>query len=189
MYAETLRLYTSLFALCSASHGDFDFRNYAIPKDELIAVDSRVSAMDSIFWDTGSTITDSNEPYPLNQFWSARFLVHPDRPNSGPLRFDHSKAKVPIPKPLTHFDSKGAHFTMDGLAGAWLPYGGGNRQCPARNFAKQEIILGFAITLSMLDIELLGSGATEPRQPDMRYYGLGTLPPKGKVRFRVRRRE
>lgn len=77
---------------------------------------------------------------------------------------------------------------MEGLSGAWLPFGGGSRQCPGRNFAKQEIILSFALIATMFDIELLEGTKKDSMQPDMKYYGLGTLPPKGKVPFRIRRR-
>ncbi|KAL2041652.1 hypothetical protein N7G274_005436 [Stereocaulon virgatum] len=189
MYAETLRLYTSLFTLRSAPHGGLTVCDLTIPKDELIAVDSRVSAMDSSFWNTGATSTDNEGEHPINHYWAERFLVYPKDPTSGPLRFNASKPKFPAPDRSSHITGSEPHFTMDGLAGAWLPYGGGNRQCPGRNFAKYEIIRGFAIVLSMLDVELLDSDDVEPRKPDMKFYGLGTLPPKGKVPFRVRRRD
>lgn len=75
---------------------------------------------------------------------------------------------------------------MEGLSGAWLPFGGGLRQCPGRTFAKREIILSFAVMASTFDLELLEAG---PVVPDMKYYGLGTFPPMGKVPFKIRRRE
>ena len=85
MYAETLRLYTSLFALRSAPHGDLDFCRFTIPKDELVAVDSRVAAMDASIWNTGPTNTDHPGYHPLDSFWAERFLVYPNAPQSGPL--------------------------------------------------------------------------------------------------------
>lgn len=194
MYAETLRLYTSLFSLRSASHASFTFCDFKIPKDELVAVDSRVAAMDSNAWNTGTLTADADTPHPLNRFWAERFLVFPDDPTSGPLRVDPAaKAQMPVPEssaaPHSHNGKASPRFSMDGLAGAWVPYGGGNRQCPGRNFAKQEIIMGFAIVLSTLEIELADKETHERRNPDMKYYGLGTLPPKGTIPFRVRRRE
>ena len=192
MYAETLRLYTSLFALRSAPHRSLDICNFTILKDELVAVDSRVAAMDSSLWNTGSavgstTTSTSEEPHPLGQFWAERFIQYPADPKSGPLRFNPSQAEAHKPAVLSA--ENGPRFTLDGLAGAWLPYGGGNRQCPGRNFAKQEIILGFSILFSMLEIELVGADKARPRQPDLKYYGLGTLPPGERVPFRMRRRE
>lgn len=194
MYAETLRLYTSLFSVRSASHASFTFCDFEIPKDELVAVDSRVAAMDSNVWNTGTPTADADTPHPLNRFWAERFLVFPDDPTSGPLRDDlAANPQVSVPEspapPHSHHGKAPPRFSMDGLAGAWVPYGGGNRQCPGRNFAKQEIILGFAIVLSTLEIQLSDNQSREHRKPDMKYYALGTLPPKGTVPFRVRRRE
>lgn len=77
---------------------------------------------------------------------------------------------------------------MDGLAASWLPFGGGSRQCPGRNFARQGLIVSFALMFSMLYIELQGSGSKGSRKPDMKDYGLGTLPHKGKVPSRIRKR-
>ena len=188
MYAETLRVYTSLFALRSAVREDFRIGGFAIPKDELIAVDSRVAAMNKQFWNTGATTKHPEGAHPVDQFWAERFLVYPKDPTSGPLRFNPSTPKAPSAETSFHSNGNCPHFTMDGLAGAWLPFGGGSRQCPGRNFAKQEIILSFAVMFSMLDIELLDSGDMNSRKPNLKYYGLGTLPPKGKVPFRVRKR-
>lgn len=189
MYAETLRLYTSLFALRSAAHGDLDIVNFTIPQDELIAVDSRVCAMDSATWNAGRTEKDMGAQHPLEEFWADRFLVYDDNPNSGPLRNRISNGKAPSANfPPTPDGDTGPRFSMDGLAGAWTPFGGGNRACPGRNFAKQEIIIGFTLIFSMLDIELIALDKTGTCKPDLKYYGLGTLPPKGKVPFRIRRR-
>jgi cytochrome P450 len=195
MYAETLRLYTSLFSLRSASHTSFGLGDFQIPKDELVAVDSRVAAMNASVWNTGAPTADADAyaPHPLNCFWAHRFLVFPDDPTSGPLRGHPTKPKAFVPgSSASSHDNKGGttpRFTTAGLSGAWVPYGGGNRQCPGRNFAKLEIIVGFAIVLSTLEIELLDHQNHERRKPDLKYYGLGTLPPKGKIPFRVRRRE
>ncbi|KAG8528042.1 uncharacterized protein KY384_006958 [Bacidia gigantensis] len=187
MYAETLRLYTSLFTIRSATHGNFDIANFTIPRNEIIAVDSHVSGRDSRIWNTGSTESAGAGPHPLDQFWAERFLIFPNDPESGPLRAKSLRRGPSLSTSTPRNESGGPYFSLDGLAGAWTPYGGGNRQCPGRNFAKQEIILGFAIVFSMLDVELTGPNE-EPVKPDMKFYGLGTLPPKAKVPFRLRRR-
>lgn len=192
MYAETLRLYTSLFSVRSASHTSFAFGDFKILKDELVAVDSRVAAMDSNVWNTGTPTANADALHPLDRFWAERFMRFPDDPTSGPLRVHPSEPKASVPGSSAPLDRNGKgtpHFSTDGLAGAWVPYGGGNRKCPGQNFAKQEIILGFAIVLSTLEMELLANGSHDPRKPDTKYYGLGTLPPKGKVPFRFRKRE
>jgi len=81
MYAETLRMYTSLFSPRSAIHGDFKLGGFTIPKGERIAVDSRVSAMDKSIWNTGATATTEQGPRSLHRFWAERFLVSPQRPS------------------------------------------------------------------------------------------------------------
>ena len=187
MYAETLRLYTSLFSLRSAIHGNFELGNHTIPQGELIAVDSRVSAMDKRVWNTGA-IDDEEEPHPLDQWWAERFLVNPNDPNSGPVRPQASKARAPADVSPSCLGHDYRRFTTEGLAGAWTPYGGGPRQCPGRNFAKQEIIVAFVLIFSTLEIELLDAKCKGPVEPNLKYYGLGTLPPKGNVPFRMRKR-
>lgn len=67
IYAETLRLYTSLFALRSAVHGDFWLKNWRIPEDDLIAVDSRVAHMDQAIWNTAAA-SQGRQEFPLDQF-------------------------------------------------------------------------------------------------------------------------
>ncbi|KAL8698457.1 MAG: hypothetical protein Q9224_001843 [Gallowayella concinna] len=188
MYAETLRLYTSLFALRSAAHGSVNVDKFTIPKNDLIAVDSRVCAMNPDLWGTGSIRDNGTENHPLNNFWAERFIVRPDDPTSGPLRSTCLGTKGAKPDLSTRARGKEPYFSMDGLAGGWIPFGGGNRQCPGRSFAKQEIIVGFSLIVSMLDIELLTTDEIAIRKPDMRYYGLGTLPPKGMIPFRFRKR-
>ena len=199
-YAETLRLYTSLFTLRSPAHEDFRLGIWKVPKDKLIAVDSRVAHMDSRFWNTGCRSSsnaedDAEGPYPLNKFWTARFLEYDDDPTNGPLRFNPSKSKASavgaIGDPVLGLNGNNhdPRFTMEGLTGAWLPFGGGPRQCPGRNFAKQEIIISFATIVASFEIESLEKDRTSQGVPDMKYYGLGTFPPKRKVPFRIRRRE
>ncbi|KAI4194054.1 MAG: hypothetical protein LQ350_008000 [Teloschistes chrysophthalmus] len=187
MYAETLRLYTSLFSLRSAIHRDFTLDGFTIPKNELIAVDSRVTAMDKSIWNTRADEGEEEGPLPLDQFWAERFLVYPKDPASGPLRGGLSNHQA-SPTSSAHTESNTPRFTTEGLAGAWTPYGGGSRQCPGRNFAKQEIIVAFALLLSEFEIELVDADKRETVEPDMKYYGLGTLPPKTKTPFRIRRR-
>lgn len=77
-------------------------------------------------------------------------------------------------------------FSLEGVAGCWLPFGGGQRMCPGRHFAKSEMLGTFAMLLSDYDLEL--SGDMDGIRPDMRWYPTGTLPPMGKVPFRIRRK-
>ena len=187
IYAETLRLYTSLFTLRSSVHEDFRLGDWKIPVDSMVAVDSRVAHMDETLWNTGPTERD-RESHPLTKFWAARFVQFGDDPMSGPLRpgARHEKHRPVASDPESRIAE--GHFTMEGMSGGWLPFGGGSRQCPGRNFAKQEIIFGFAILTTMFEIELLNEEKRCRVLPDMNYYGLGTFAPKVKVPFKIRRR-
>jgi cytochrome P450 len=77
-------------------------------------------------------------------------------------------------------------FSLDGLAGCWLPFGGGQRMCPGRHFAKTEMLGTCAMLFTRYELELVGNvGEVEP---DMRWYPTGTLPPNKQVPFRIRKR-
>ncbi|KAI9724629.1 MAG: hypothetical protein M1828_003653 [Chrysothrix sp. TS-e1954] len=187
-FAETLRLYTSLFALRNVGREPFKIGKWCIGSNKLIAVDSRVAHMDQNTWNTeGTSVEDSRyAPRPLDGFWPERFLEYPGDPSSGPLKFNPNKPKATGASVLDqHGSSANPKFTMEGLNGAWLPFGGGIRQCPGKNFAKQEVIMSFAVLTEMFEFELTGQ---DPVKPDMKYYGLGTFPPTGKTPFRIRRR-
>ena len=60
--------------------------------------------------------------------------------------------------------------------------------CPGRHFAKQEMIATFAMLCTAYDIELRTEEGFKP-EPDLTYFPFGGLPPKGKIPFRIRRRE
>ncbi|KAK4193507.1 cytochrome P450 [Podospora australis] len=78
-------------------------------------------------------------------------------------------------------------FSMDGLSGIWLPFGGGDRMCPGRYFAKAEMLATFALFVERFEVEILEEGG-EYTGPDMGSAPFGALPPGGKVPFRIRRR-
>lgn len=77
-------------------------------------------------------------------------------------------------------------FSMDGLAGGWIPYGGGPFMCPGRHFAKQESIGSFAVFWANYEAELQTPSGFCP-EPGMKFFVLGALPPKDRTPFRVTR--
>lgn len=182
IYAETLRLRVAVLIIRSAEHEDFNFRNWTFSKNKIIAVSSHTAHMDKDIWSSGA-----GNSHPLKEFWSDRFLVYPDRPSSGPSRrrFDSRSEKRRSIPTMDHGEAP--RFSFDGTASSWVPYGGGQRVCPGRHFAKQEILLSFAMMCTAFDIELRTEGKVK-HEADMRFYGLGTLPPKGQIPFRIRRR-
>ena len=182
IWAETLRLRVSLNIVRGTEYRDFEFGNWLIPRGKTIAIPSRAAHMDESIWSTG----DGQTIHPLTEFWADRFLVHPDIPGSGPSR--QKSLHQNKPATLQH-DSlpKEATFSVENLRGAFIPFGGGNNICPGRHFAKHEMLFSFALLCTMYDIEPLGSSAKP--EADLRHYGHGTLPPKGQVPFRIRRRQ
>lgn len=180
-FAETLRLYMTVALIRTPDRKDFTLGRWRFKRQNLIVLSSRTAHYNSDLWNAGT----SEQPHPLDEFWADRFLVYPHDPSSGPLRAgacsDEKKSKAwreaqEQNRPI---------FSMDGLAGGWVPFGGGQHMCPGRFFAKNEMVAAFAIISSEYDIELAGESKPEP---DMRFFPVGMLPPKGKIPFRLRRR-
>ena len=136
-------------------------------------------------WNTGSP----ENSHPLHTFWAERFLVYPDDPMSGPQRKDPiAEEKIHHEMGAAGKEEKEPKFSMDGVAGGWIPNGGGQRMCPGRHFAKQEIIGTFAMLFTHYDIELLIPKDKIP-ECDMKFFPFGGLPPTKKMPFRIRRRQ
>lgn len=184
VYAETLRLRVALIVTRTPEREEFHLGDWVFPKGRVIALSSRSAAMNPEIWSVGTP----GDSHPLDQFWADRFLVYPNDPGSGPSRKDVPMIRKVQRKSDTESKQEtGPEFSMDGVAGGWIPYGGGERICPGRHFAKQEIIGSFAMIFKHYDIELLTPGDWVPR-PNMKFFPFGGLPPIGKIPFRIRRR-
>lgn len=194
-YAETLRLRMAMALMRSPEKSDFLLDGWRFPKDKLIFLLTSTAAHNTDLWNSGT----KDEPHPLSEFWADRFLVYPNDENSGPLRRDRRKEALGDNKPdKTTFDTtiptaattttNDPIFSMEGLAGGWIPYGGGNRMCPGRFFAKNEMIVSFAMIVDNYDIELKTPDGWVP-EPDMRFFAAGVMPPKDLVPCRIRRRK
>ena len=200
MYAETLRLRISILAIQSAEFGAFNFNQWVFPKDRLILISSRIAHMDK-FWNSGR-----HGERPVDEFWAERFLVWNDKPTQNaapvePLAKNHTEVRGSckpsgiMPSDRCSYTAQRrdatayekARFSMAGLAGMWVPYGGGPGICPGRHFAKNVMLLASALMFYTFDMELMQGEEPRPAM-DMRYYGLGALPPKGAIPFRIRRR-
>ena len=148
--------------------------DWMIPKGEVMLVATTAAHMDEKVWNTRK-LSD----HPLTRFWSDRFLVYPSESKSISEKETSSQQ---LPSAATASAPK---FSVEGLEGAWIPYGGGFRACPGRHFAKKEILLTIALMVTMFDIEIAGNVTVEI---DSRANGLGTQRPKNKIPFKMRRR-
>lgn len=184
IYAETLRLRVALIVTRTPERQDFHAGEWFFPKGNVIALSSRSAAMNPEIWNAGTP----HEPHPLDQFWADRFLLYPDDPASGPSKKDLStRPQLEIQSDRGFKQTAEPRFSMENVAGGWIPYGGGQRICPGRHFAKQEIIGTFATLIMYYDIELLTPKQWEPK-PNMKFFPFGGLPPLGKIPFRLRRK-
>ncbi|EED23458.1 conserved hypothetical protein [Talaromyces stipitatus ATCC 10500] len=176
VYAETLRLYVKVFFMASSQHNDVNLGKWNLPKGATGVVSSGISHMDETYWN------DAGGKHPLNEFWPDRFLIHPETPLSGPARPDQMR--------FTHGSKAGGskipYFSMEGLDGVWIPYGGGPSICPGRFLAKNVVFFFCALLISEFDIEPLDDHSF---QLDPWRYGLGTARTKYPVPVRVRRRK
>ena len=139
-------------------------------------ISSYNAQMDSKAWCTN----DKRPSEPVEVFCAERFLEypkpHPDCTHPSTKSDQAAVGLQPAPK-----------FSLKDRSGDWIPYGGGQRMCPGRHFAKQEMIASLAIMLTLFDIELLDEAGRIPNN-DMVGFGFGVLWPKGAtpVRMKVR---
>ncbi len=178
IYAETLRLHLQAYVTRSSPHADVSVGGWTLPRGKVCMVNTYAAHMDEGVWNT------REGRYPVGRFWEERFLVYPGDAGSGPLRKESDE------KGLDRVQDKGEtgkgepEFSLQGLEGAWIPYGGGYAACPGRHFAKRIILYTTAMLVGGYDIEIL----TDRLEMDDSCFGLGTQKPKHEVPFRIRRR-
>ncbi|KJZ70912.1 hypothetical protein HIM_09705 [Hirsutella minnesotensis 3608] len=177
-YAEVLRLYVATATSRIAEYEDINVAGYAIPKDSYLVMYSRTMALHQQAWEQAGRVLRK----PLDEFDAERFLVDPgwtrprDNYKVGPLA------------PSTGTSSSERRFTMDGLLGVWIPYGGGDHICPGRHLAKHQMMLTTALLLSRFEFDL-DDNSTRRVKPDMKFAPFGALPPTCATPFRIRAKE
>lgn len=167
VYAETLRLRMHFYIIRMPDRVDMNIRDWIIPRQKVVVTSTTVAHMDREVWDTGL-----HDEHPVDQFWIGRFLKYPHEGDSG-------NSNGPNPP----------EFSTKGLEGAWIPYGGGPRQCPGRHFAKRQILLTTALMVSLFDCEILKEGMDVKEDFTLMGFGSGVSHPAGKVPVRIRRRD
>ncbi|KAF2866130.1 cytochrome P450 [Massariosphaeria phaeospora] len=184
VFAETLRLRTHAYITRYFSHkyivlGD----RWVIPQKKLCLLSTHPAQHDESVWNT------YNGKFPLDTFWSRRFIIDPEDPSSGPVRPDINDDKIK-PRRIRSDSVTGAGtgpaFSLEGLAASWIPFGGGPRACPGRHVAKQQVLATISSIIMQFDIEVVAG--QEAWRMDESGYGPGVQSPVGKIPFRIRRR-
>lgn len=170
VYAETLRLRMHFYIIRMPDRVDMNIRDWIIPRQKVIVTPTTVAHMDSETWSTGL-----QNAHPVDRFWIGRFLRYPSQGEDV-----KDKPRNPASAPT---------FSTKGLEGAWIPYGGGPRQCPGRHFAKRQIVLTTALMISLFDCEILKEGRDALENFTLSGFGSGVSLPAGKVPVRIRRRD
>ena len=191
VYAETLRLHLQAYVTRASPHRDVHLAGWTLPKGKVCMVNTHASHMDEGFWNT------RGGRHPVKEFWAERFLTWPGDAGSGPVREDVAGYyKRPTGGVVDTVESEGwagerggegkgePFFSVQGLEGAWIPYGGGYAACPGRQFAKRVVLYTTALLVGAFEVEVLTPGLVM----DDECFGLGTQKPKHEVRFRIRRR-
>ncbi|KAI1046556.1 hypothetical protein LB505_013353 [Fusarium chuoi] len=186
IYLETLRLRVASPVGRTPIIPNLKFGKWQFKQGVGMLSSSWVGGHDPDFWNIGHLKPGGIEEHPVESFWAERFLVYENDPTSGPVRPTASADK---PTKRSSGDDCKARSTIDGTQGYWYPYGGGTKMCPGRFFAKQELIAAAAVALRAFDIELVDPEAASRVRPNMDYFPFGTIPPKGKVAVRMRRRK
>ena len=177
-YAETLRKYVAVYIIRQPEHEDARILDYRVPQGKTMVISSATAHTDPRNWRT----TGPQGEHPVDSFWAERFLTYDPPPQPRPSSPTTSSSAGGVPDPSE------ARFSLNGYSGAWVPFGGGIHQCPGRHWVKLQMLLGFAVIDAAFEIELVGK-EREDLRVDMRKYGLGTLQPGEKARFRIRRRK
>lgn len=179
IYSEELRVRTGLFIQRVPIVSNFKIGSWLFPKGEMIVASSWHEHRNTNVWNEGPV---KGEFHSVEDFWAERFLVFPDDPSSGPAK----PTKDAKSKPPTGDTETQPKYTNESVTGSYIPYGGGQKICPGRFYAKQEAIGAMAMFLLKFDIELMSN---EQPQPNHKYFAFGVIPPLGKFPARMRRRK
>jgi cytochrome P450 len=188
IFAEVTRLRVVAMIARLITGGKFQLDRWSIPEGPIVGLPSRTGALNKDIWNAGT----EEDPHPLEDFWEERFLLYDDKPSSEPLREQEtefcSSKQQPVECSLTPGKTPSEPtFSLRGLKCVYTSFSGGPAPCPGRQFAKLEVTSTLAKLVLDYDVELQVPKGWEPKM-DTSFFPLGTLPPKDKVPFRIRRR-
>ncbi|KAL2075856.1 hypothetical protein VTL71DRAFT_799 [Oculimacula yallundae] len=181
IYSEELRLRNGVIIQRVPVVDDFKIGDWKFPKGDMIIASSWHEQRDKSVWNEGPV---NGEFHDVEDFWAERFIVYPNDQSTGPAKPGRdTKSK---PKLAVKDSDNVPKFTIDSVTGSYIPYGGGQKICPGRFYAKQEAIGAMSLFLTMFDIEL---EKNDLPQPNMEYFPFGVVPPLGTFPARMRRRK
>ncbi|KAL1606179.1 hypothetical protein SLS60_003580 [Paraconiothyrium brasiliense] len=172
VYAETLRLRMHFYIVRMPDRVDINIRDWIIPRRKVIVALTTVAHMDATAWDTGA-----NNEHRVDQFWAGRFLRYPAGQRTDRSGVEKQTSDATSPTAPT--------FSTKHVDGAWIPYGGGPRQCPGRHFAKRQILLTTALFVTLFDCDMLGGAENMGEDFSLKGFGGGVSHPVGKVPVRM----
>ncbi|RAL15136.1 uncharacterized protein BO97DRAFT_421927 [Aspergillus homomorphus CBS 101889] len=122
VYAETLRLYVQAYVTQCSAHQGVTVGRWWLDQNGVVMVSSYANHMNKQLWNEGS-----DGAHPVQTFWADRFLRYPQDPLSGPHRRStpscSSNTEVP-PARIDKASTRRPLFSLAGLEGMWIPYGG-----------------------------------------------------------------
>ncbi|KAF2759739.1 cytochrome P450 [Pseudovirgaria hyperparasitica] len=176
LFSEVLRTYLATFITRCAPDRDLHVYEWILPKRSVMILNTYVSHHDS----ASSVWNTKGGQHPLDEFWAERFLVWPDDDATGPCKdqsTDFITSATKRAEPI---------YSINGLKGSFLPFGGGIRMCPGRHLAHRMNLWITATLLSRYEIEIVTP--EKHIELDWSVYGLGILRPKNPTPFRIRRK-
>ncbi|OOF95349.1 hypothetical protein ASPCADRAFT_207821 [Aspergillus carbonarius ITEM 5010] len=118
MYAETLRLGDQIHIPRCSPHRSLALGEKTIQPNKLILINTALAHTDEEVWNT------KDGQYPLDTFWARRFLLNSTDPRSGPLKPSLPLSRAAKERQSDDPNTPRKEFTVQGLEGIWIPYGG-----------------------------------------------------------------
>jgi hypothetical protein len=112
VYAETLRFGVQIHIPRDAPQHQVLVGNTTVPQRSLLLMNTWLAHSDESTWNT------QNGRWPFDVYWPQRFLIYPSDPLSGPCKRPAGSSEP------SEQSNKVPKFSMEGLQGAWIPYGG-----------------------------------------------------------------
>jgi cytochrome P450 len=179
IYSEELRLRNAVMIQRTTLANTVVIGDYHIPKGDMIIASSWHEGRDRSVWNEGTETSFHS----VEDFWADRFILYPHDPSSGPSKASSLKKSRAA---AAAKDAEKPQFSAEPVTGSFIPYGGGQKICPGRFYAKQEAIGSVALFLKAYDVELApGQGLPEP---NMEFFPFGVVQPTKAFRARIRRK-